>query len=130
MTNLSTIPASVLRTTGISNTNILAALFGVAVPSIVPSVAVYLFLAVAGSFGLFSRGLTLATNTPDKHAQVLTLSVCRAFCTGVNSRNMKRTGTIVFFMVITIVTLARLVLAHEGRMRRWYLGDFRTRLFF
>lgn len=107
------------RTTLVSNMAQKRVVEGVVLPLVVPTVAVYLFVAAAGTFGVFSLGLTLATKLPKGSASLITLSVCGSFCGEVNCRKIKRTGTIVFLLVITAVSIARLVVAQHGRIRGW-----------
>lgn len=89
------------------------ALFGVTIPSLMPSVTICTFLTLTNSFKLFDQNLALTGGAPGKATSMLALDIYDTFYGRIGWQGVGQAKSVIFFVIVAFIALIQLSLTRS-----------------
>lgn len=107
------IPTAILEAARVDGAGPLRTLFGIIIPSVMPSITICLFLTLTNSFKLFDQNLALTAGAPSKQTQMLALDIYNTFYGRIGYEGVGQAKAVVFFILVAVVALLQLYLTRS-----------------
>lgn len=110
---ISNISTNVLEAARVDGAGYFTTLFKVIIPSVMPSITICLFLTITNSFKLFDQNLALTAGAPAGRTRMVALDIYETFYGNVGSEGVGQAKSVIFFLLVAVVSLTQLVLTRR-----------------
>lgn len=107
------IPTAILEAARVDGAGPIRTLFGVILPSAMPSITICLFLTITNSFKLFDQNLALTAGAPAKQTQMLSLDIYNTFYGRIGYEGVGQAKAVMFFVIVAAIALVQLYITRS-----------------
>ena len=112
------VPPDILEAARVDGAGKIRTLFNIIIPSVMPSITIFLFLTITNSFKLFDQNLALTAGAPAKQTQMMALDIYNTFYGKIGSEGVGQAKAVVFFLIVAMIALLQLYFTGRKEVER------------